>query len=167
MLSCNIVLRVGIRKINFFKVNLTMEKITISCADLSVESDDVIKIRLYDDIDFELKQADELLNAIKQLTAGKKFYLLTITNDSFTATSEVREYVAKNIASTGVVANAICIKSLPIRFIINAYVKINKPNVPTKTFNSENLAMKWIDEIRNSKFGKKNTGQNKKNKYVI
>ncbi|MCD6018934.1 MAG: hypothetical protein K0S53_2055 [Bacteroidetes bacterium] len=144
-----------------------MEKITISCADLSIESEDVVKVRLFDDIDFEIKEAGELLNAIKQLTAGKKFYLLTQTNESFTATSEVREYVAENIASTGIIANAICLKSLPIRFIINAYVKFNKPNVPTKTFNSESTALEWIDEIRKSNIGKEILSQNKKSKTLM
>lgn len=144
-----------------------MEKITISCADLSVEGEDLIKVKLFDDVDFELKEAVELLNAIKQLTAGKKFYLLTVTNDSFTATSEVREYAAENIASTGIIANAICLKSLPIRFIINAYVKFNKPNVPTKTFNSESATYEWIDEIRKSNIGKEISFQNKKSKNLM
>ncbi len=144
-----------------------MDKITIHCADLSFYSEDIIKVDLFDDIDFEKKDAEALLSAIKQLTAGKKFYLFTQTNESFTATSEVREYVAENIAFTGIIANAICIKSLPIRFIINAYVKINKPNIPTKTFNSEIAAREWIDEIRNSNIGRENSTVNLKSKNQI
>lgn len=144
-----------------------MKKITISCADLSIQSEDLIKVTLFDDIDFEKKEAEELINALKELTGGKKFYLLTQTNNSFTATSEVREYVAENIASTGIIANAICIKSLPIRFLINAYVKINKPNVPTKTFNSEALALEWIDQFRNSNIGKANSHQDKNSKNLM
>ncbi|MGZ5191714.1 MAG: DUF7793 family protein [Flavisolibacter sp.] len=146
---------------------LTMKKITISCADLSIQSEDLIKVILFDDIDFERKEAEELINALKELTAGKKYYLLTQTNDNFTATSEVREYVAENIASAGIIANAICIKSLPIRFIVNAYVKINKPNVPTKTFNSETLALEWIDQFRNSNIGKSNSKQDVKSKKLM
>ncbi|MES2764028.1 MAG: hypothetical protein V4677_17560 [Bacteroidota bacterium] len=128
-----------------------MKDITIHCAELRIQDEHIIRVRLLDDIDFEKKDAEALLNAIDQLTAGKKYYLLTLTNNNFTATSEVREYVAKNIYSTGIIANAICIKSLPIRLIINAYVKINKPGIPTKTFNTEAVALEWIDDIRNSK----------------
>ena len=144
-----------------------MKKISSGCADLNIESEDLIRATLFDDIDFEKKDAEKLLNDLKQLTDRKKFYLLTQTNDSFTATSEVREYVAENIASTGIIANAICIKSLPIRFIINAYVKINKPNVPTKTFSSESQALQWIDEIRKSNIGKENSNQQTKSKNLM
>lgn len=135
--------------------------ISIHSADISIESDDLIKVKLFDNIDFEKKDAIELLKAFKELTAGNKYYMLTLTNDSFTATSEVREYVAENIASTGIIANAICIKSLPIRLIINAYVKFNKPSIPTKTFNTETVALEWIDEIRKSELDKSTLIKNK------
>ncbi|MDF2448482.1 MAG: hypothetical protein K0R26_986 [Bacteroidota bacterium] len=130
-----------------------MNQIKISCAELCVESEDLMKIILFDDIDFEIKDAEELLKAIKKLTAGKKYFLLTQTNDGFTATPGVREYVAERIAAAGIIANAICIKSLPIRFIVNAYVKVNRPAIPTKTFHTEIEALAWLDEIRKSNFG--------------
>ena len=125
-----------------------MKKISIHSADIFIERGDLIKVTLFDNIDFEKKDAIELLQAFTDLTAGNKYYMLTITNDNFTATSEVREYVAKNISSTGIIANAICLKSLPTRLIINAYVKFNKPNVPTKSFNTEVVAREWLDELR-------------------
>lgn len=125
-----------------------MKKITIRSADFCIESKDLIRVTLFNDIEFEKSDADELLGVLKNLTAGKKFYVLTQTYESFTVNSEVRQYLAENIASTGVIANAICIKSLPIRFIINGYIKINKPNIPTKTFNSEIAAREWINKIR-------------------
>lgn len=125
-----------------------MKKITIRSADFCIESKDLIRVTLFNDIEFEKSDADELLGVLKNLTDGKKFYVLTQTYESFTVNSEVRQYLAENIASTGVIANAICIKSLPIRFIINGYIKINKPNIPTKTFNSEIAAREWINKIR-------------------
>ncbi|MES2567851.1 MAG: hypothetical protein V4565_13345 [Bacteroidota bacterium] len=144
-----------------------MKKISIHCADISIESDDLIKVVLFDDIDFEIKDAIELLQAFKELTAGNKYYMLTITNDSFNATSEVREYVAKNISSTGIIANAILIKSLPIRLIINAYVIFNKPNIPTKTFNTESVALEWIEDIRKSNYSKSTLVKSKNQKNLI
>ena len=141
-----------------------MKKISIHSADIFIERGDLIKVTLFDNIDFEKKDAIELLQAFTDLTAGNKYYMLTITNDNFTATSEVREYVAENIISTGIIANAICIKSLPIRLIINAYVKFNKPSIPTKTFNTEDVALEWIDDIRKSEIDKANLIKNKNSK---
>ena len=138
-----------------------MKMISIHSADISIESDDLIKVKIFDNIDFEKKDAVELLKAFTDLTAGNKYYMLTLTNDNFTATSEVREYIAKNISSTGIIANAICIKSLPIRLIVNAYVKFNKPSIPTKTFNTEAVALEWIDDIRKSEIDKANLIKNK------
>jgi hypothetical protein len=144
-----------------------MDKLTIRSADFSVESDDLIKVTLFDGIEFDMSDADELLNALKQLTAGRKYYVLTRTYETFTVDSDVRQYLAENIASAGIIANAICIKSLPIRFIINAYIKFNKPNIPTKTFNTENVALEWIDDIRKSNLGKENAVSTSKSKNLM
>ncbi|MBC7695174.1 MAG: hypothetical protein H7141_06980 [Burkholderiales bacterium] len=54
------------------------------------------------------------------------------------------------IRSTSIMANAICLRSLPIRLIINVYVRLNKPTVPTKTFNSEATALEWINDFRSA-----------------
>lgn len=138
-----------------------MKKITIRSAEFCIESEDLIRVTLFDNIEFERSDADELFNVLKQLTSGKKFYVLTQTYESFTVNSEVRQYLAENIASTGVITNAICIKSLPIRFIINGYIKINKPNIPTKTFNSESAALEWIDKMRQSNIDRETLSKKK------
>lgn len=124
-----------------------MEKLIIHCAELSFHDKNIIRFRLYDDIDIEKKDAEEAIQAINTLSKGKKYYLLTETGDNFTATAEARNYMANNIGSTNSVANAIYLKSLPIRLIINVYVKFDKPVVPTKVFNSEQAALQWLNEL--------------------
>lgn len=123
-----------------------MENLKIHCAELSFHNKDIIRFRLLDDIDIEKKDAEEAIEAINTITQRKKYYLLTETGNNFTASAEAREYMASNIGSTSILANAIYLKSLPIRLIINVYVKINKPVVPTKVFNSEELALEWLNE---------------------
>ncbi len=123
-----------------------MEKLKIHCAELSFHDKDIIRFKLLDDIDIEEKDAEEAIEAINTITQGKKYYLLTETGNNFTASAEAREYMANKIGTTSVLANAIYLKSLPIRLIINVYVKINKPVVPTKVFNSEALALEWLKE---------------------
>lgn len=123
-----------------------MEKLIIHCAELSIHDKNIIRFRLLDDIDIEKKDAEEAIQAINTITNGKKYYLLTETGDNFTATAEARNYMAKNIGSTSIIANAIYLKSLPIRIIINVYVKFDKPVIPTKVFNTEQAAIQWLNE---------------------
>lgn len=123
-----------------------MEILKIHCAELSFHDRNIIRFKLLDDIDIEKKDAEEAIEAINTITQGKKYYLLTETGNNFTASAEAREYMANKIGTTSIVANAIYLKSLPIRLIINVYVKINKPEVPTKVFNSEALALEWLNE---------------------
>lgn len=134
-----------------------MKKLVIHCAELEIQGEDIIKIKLFDDFDFEKKDSEDIIRAINTLTSGKAYYLLTETGNHFTATSEAREYMAKEISSTSIIANAICLRSLPIRLIINVYVRLNKPSVPTKTFNSEATALEWINDFRNG-FPEKSSG---------
>lgn len=123
-----------------------MEILKIHCAELSFHDRNIIRFKLLDDIDIEKKDAEEAIEAINTITQGKKYYLLTETGNNFTASADSREYMANKIGTTSIVANAIYLKSLPIRLIINVYVKINKPEVPTKVFNSEALALEWLNE---------------------
>ncbi len=123
-----------------------MEKLKIHCAELSFHDKDIIRFKLLDDIDIEKKDAEEAIEAINTITQRKAYYLLTETGNHFTASAEAREYMANKIGSTSILANAIYLRSLPIRLIINVYVKINKPVVPTKVFNSEELALEWLKE---------------------
>ncbi len=125
-----------------------MKKLVIKCAELEIQGEDIIKIKLFDDYDFEKKDAEDIIHAINTISGGKSYYLLTLTGKHFTATTETREYMAGAISSTGIIANAICLSSLPIRLIINVYVRLNKPTVPTKTFNSEVTAIEWINDFR-------------------
>lgn len=125
-----------------------MKNITIRCAELTVLDEQVIRFVLFDDIDIEKKDAEEAILAINTLTEGKEYCLLTETANHFSTTAEAREYMAKAIGSTSIVANAICLKSLAIRLIINTYVQFHKPTVPTKTFNTVEHALEWLHEQR-------------------
>lgn len=133
-----------------------MEKFVIRCAELEIQGEDIINI------DFEKKDAEDIIRVINAIQGGKAYYLLTETGKHFTATAETREYMAEAISSTGVIANAICLRSLPIRLIINVYVRLNKPTVPTKTFNSEATALEWINDFRTG-FSEKSIGLINKN----
>ncbi|MES2513263.1 MAG: hypothetical protein V4580_03935 [Bacteroidota bacterium] len=125
-----------------------MKKIILRCAELSILDEHTIRVKLLDDIDIQEKDAEEVIKALKLLTKGNHFGLLTETINNFTATDEARNYMAKAIGKTSIIANAIYIRSLSIRLLINLYIRFHQPTVVTKIFNSEKSALDWLEGQR-------------------
>jgi hypothetical protein len=59
-----------------------------------------------------------------------------------------RVFSASEEGSKYSVAEAFVVKSLSQRLIANFYVKVNKPPIPSKVFNSEKEAIKWLESKR-------------------
>lgn len=144
-----------------------MNQITVRCAELKIQDDKIIHIKLFDDIEIEKKDAEDVIVALNTLTEGKEYYLLTETISHFTATAEAKEYMANTIQTTSIVANAICVKSLTIRLLINAYIKLHKPKIPTRIFNSEALATEWLKEQMDEHNRNINSGSKKKKLFTF
>ncbi len=121
-----------------------MNSVKTRVAELTIESPELIRIKLLDGSEIEKDDAQEVLEAIHKITEKKPYYLLTETAEHFTASNAARQHMADNIYKTSIAANAICLSSLTIRLFINSYIHFNRPKVPTRVFNSEAEAIKWM-----------------------
>lgn len=63
---------------------------------------------------------------------------------NFTDTNESRKFFAEQTASSQFAAVAVVTNSLSARLIVNFYININRPNVPTRLFNDKAEAMIWL-----------------------
>jgi hypothetical protein len=59
-------------------------------------------------------------------------------------TDEIRRFYASKEAAERISAMAIIICSLPTRIIGNFFIKMHKPLYPTRLFNTEEEASKWL-----------------------
>jgi hypothetical protein len=110
-----------------------------------LNSQGIIEVDLSNKSDEIDKQALVLLiEIVKELGNGKKMPVYIKANDFLGITSEARNFAALPESGEFTIANAVLISSLANKMLLNFFLKINKPIVPTKGFTSEEDAFEWL-----------------------
>ena len=135
-----------------------MEKIILPHADLYFIDDFILKIDMKDHEEIDLEQMKIFVAAIQKL-AGEKPYctLADLRGTTGTTNNEARQYAADHSHLPNKLADAIIFNSLAKKLMANFYIQFNKPKSPTRTFNSEEAALKWLRNVRKSPQNKANT----------
>jgi hypothetical protein len=97
-----------------------------------------------DDFFFTIKETIEGISAIGELTIGRAYPVLKVAGKHASVDGESRKYIASGEGSRFSIAEAIVISSLAQKLIGNFYLKVEHPITPTKIFNSQLEAEKWL-----------------------
>mgnify|MGYP000267985376 CR=1 FL=1 len=125
-----------------------MKKLKCAISEVELIENDVLHIDIEREKSFEIEDFQELKEAAKKIGNGKRFYNL-ITVGEFTLPSrEAREASCSHEGSEFKKADAFVIKSLPQKIIANFMIKVNRPTVPTKYFDSVEAAKAWISSLK-------------------
>jgi hypothetical protein len=117
---------------------------TNSFYSLAKRDDGIIQITVNTDQEIDVPEIKEIIEAIGKIGNYKKHLMLIYGSNSITPTPEARAYLAQPNANPYVIASAFMVKSLQHKLLVNAYLKVNKPDRPTKMFNSESQAIEWL-----------------------
>ena len=112
---------------------------------------DIYQFIIKEGIEMGLQDAKELIEIGTELTKGLRVGALVNAQANYTDTNEARAYFAEHTANQQFIAVAMVVKELPQRLIGNYYIQTNKPNTPTKLFDEEEEAMKWLREMLSAK----------------
>ena len=111
---------------------------------ISLRSDGIIEFFLKNNMTLNLEDAKQIVQATGEVGEGKK-HLILITAGNFTLVdTEVRYYTASPEANIYTIATAIVVNNLPQKLLGNAFIKFNKPPLPTRLFTKEDEATKWL-----------------------
>ncbi len=124
-------------------------KIFIKSIDLGhsiahLRNDGIVQVNFGDDVELDLKEATDIVNAIGVLAGDKKVLVLNIAGKNTSATSGAREHSASVEGSQFTIADAFVTNSLAQKILGNFYLNFHKPGVPTKIFNNECEAVTWL-----------------------
>lgn len=109
-----------------------------------LRNDGIVQINFGDNVDIDLKEAVEVVDAIGELTEGKKAPVLNIGGISTSATSAAREYSASPLGLKYTIADAYVVNNLAQKILGNFYISFNKPNIPTRIFDNVERATEWL-----------------------
>ena len=120
------------------------EIITYPFYAIFLRNDNIIQIDIKDNFDCELADSKKMLDAIRQLSRGRKYPLLVIYSDFNSFTKEAKDFVAKSTETT---ADALVGDGFAFKMVGNIYLRMSKPIRPTKLFNDVESALKWLEQF--------------------
>ena len=106
-------------------------------------SDSIFVAKIKDEAEMDLDALKLLQAHLTEVAGNNKFGMVTEFEGSFHSTPESREYLSKHGHPNRI---AICFVSsaLPVRLVFNFFLKINKPDVPTRLFANLGDAYEWL-----------------------
>lgn len=142
---------------NKVKTTEYLNSIETSLTIISVRKDEIIEIRFkLNNYEVDVNDQLEIHDAFVKLTDNGRipYHILVVPGQYGSITKEAREMeMFETIAFQNQNSLAIVVHGLPQRILGTLYLtlKKNKPKYPCKLFDSEELAMKWILNEKNSK----------------
>lgn len=111
--------------------------------EISLENN-IYRLLIREDADIELQDAIDLIRIGTEMTRGMRVVAVVDAKRNFTISGEARKYFAENTVRQQFAATAIITGSLAQRLIINFFINMNRPEVPTRLFRNETDAMAWL-----------------------
>ncbi len=101
---------------------------------------------------YQVNQIDELTlqniveynEAVRQLGGGKAYCNLVVMKEFVQIGDDARKYAAAEESNMYTIADAFVIDSFALKIVGNFYMRYNKPVRPTRMFNTELDALKWL-----------------------
>jgi hypothetical protein len=117
-------------------------------ATLYLREDDIICIRLKDDVDVEIADARETFEEVKRLAGVGKKPVLVFTGSRGTISDEVRKFSASLEAAEPTLAEAVIARSLAHKLMVNFLIGFIKIGRPMRLFVHEHHAVSWLEAER-------------------
>ncbi len=95
----------------------------------------------------DVASARKVIEDAVSFAEGSIYPVLTDINNMPNHSREVREYFAKEAGKTAV-ANAIITNNTFSKILANFFLSFNQPSTPTKIFNDQEKAIKWLSGFK-------------------
>lgn len=106
----------------------------------------ITNIRIDDNVEITLKDSEEQYEILRSRYDGKTQYRILVEPGRYTTiTKEAREFSTVPERNTMTLANAVIVRSLPQRIIINFLINfLQKQNMRMRMFDSREKAIEWL-----------------------
>ncbi len=112
---------------------------------------DVLFVKYKENCFIDLESAKIDLETRLKFQDGKPYYVLAEIVHLRNASKEAREFLSKvDGGLQGIKAGAFVSGSVFSYSILNLFLRINRPLVPSRFFSNTKAALEWFDELRNN-----------------
>ena len=123
-----------------------LKNIKFDYADIQLLDLGIIKVDMLDGFTIDLEESVQINIAEGELLNGvpSSGLVLMVADSTTQFTNDARSFSASKEGLRFSLAEALVVKTLAQRLVVNFYLKINKPSVPSKAFDSEESAIEWL-----------------------
>lgn len=118
-------------------------RIEIFHSDVFLREDGIVQVNTKDH-NYTLQNLKDINAAQKKINNGVRRPLLVVGATYANVDGDAREYMASVESTKHSSAEAFVIRSLGQRILANFYLKVNKPEAPTRFFNDIKSAEDWL-----------------------
>jgi len=104
----------------------------------------LVRIEVFGDTVIDGKKTKELNDAIGVLSKGKEVLVLMMAEELTQVNDEAMAFSASEEGQRYTAGDAMVVKSMRQRLMANLYLTLSKPKKPSRIFNSEKEALKWL-----------------------
>lgn len=121
------------------------KKIAFNNFEFHIHEKGFYEVTVNENEEFKVEDLSKLVSA--QLELGEfKLPVLVLCSEHATTNVELLKTISKNANNPYSVADAFVIKSMAQKILANFYIKINRPERPTKFFNNKEEALIWLKQ---------------------
>lgn len=124
-----------------------IDKVELRASYLTLRSNGIMHIHYKAVDEFTVDDLMDIINGLYRIGKGKKFLNLMTFEKFFIVEKGVREVAATEVGSKYSAADAIVVRSTALKLLVNLYIAFNKPNRPTRLFDSEEKAIEWLKNL--------------------
>ena len=106
--------------------------------------DKIIQVDFKSGYNIALDDARHIVKTVEKIKGNDKCLFLVVFEEDNTFSKETRDYISSDAVSQIIRADAFVIKGLALEILGRGYLKINKPNRPTRLFKSAAIAAMWL-----------------------
>ncbi|MBL7932336.1 MAG: hypothetical protein JNL60_10560 [Bacteroidia bacterium] len=127
-----------------------IQEIVFNYAKVQLFEGGLIRIEMTSSEKIGLKESKEMNRAVGVLSKGKEALILMLADELASFDKEAMEFSASDEGLKYSIAEAMVVKSITQRLTANLYLRIVKPKKPSKIFNSEKEALKWLYALQSN-----------------
>jgi len=125
-----------------------LQEINIEYCHLQLFENDLVRIEIKGNFNIGATESEKITDILGSLANGKKMRVLMVADEITQFDKSAREYSAGEAGSRYTLGDALVVKNLAQKIMANFYVSVNKPKVPSKTFNNEEAARDWLLSLK-------------------
>jgi hypothetical protein len=108
----------------------------------------ILIVKIKPDVYFDIKDSIIMMGQVMEFVGGIKHKAL-IDMGKFTSSTQESRDLYKNSPYINAYrcADAFVVSSYATRFLVNVFITINKPNIPSKAFTEDDKAIEWLNSF--------------------